>query len=247
MEIYTPLEEAKEEIWKRWDDKILRKEVEEFLGEVPEVFKKEPKACLLRQMVSPNYEYYHFLNLIPEINLKPLCLEFLEDIFLTTNKDKAYWGKMAFIEKGQSITRLIYRKVIDLKDSEKKKLNCIETIWGENFVDFHHRLVEQYSQAIELFDGSLWYKSKGGKTKEYYHYIVSFFVCHGILFENFITDEREREFTHLVVQPAIEKIVKIFGLKPLIVQLIVDDVFNERYYPCHLESEVSRCLCQVYH
>src|SRR4030067_2331587 len=167
MEIYTTLEEAKEEIWKRWNDEFLRKEVEKFLGEIPEVFKKEPKACLLRQMVSPNYEYYHFLNLIPEINLKPLCLEFLEDIFLTTNKDKAYWGKMAFIEKGQSITRLIYRKVIDLKDSEKKKLNCIETIWGEKFADFHHRLVEQYSQTIELFDASLWYKSKGGKTKEY--------------------------------------------------------------------------------
>lgn len=251
MDIYTPLEEAKEEIWRRWNDEILRKEVEKFLGEVPEVFKKEPRACLLRQMVSPNYEYYHFLTLIPKINLKPLCLEYLEDIFLTTNKDKAYWGKMAFIDKRQNITRLIYKRVINLVDSEKKKLNSLVTIWGENFSDFHHRLVEQYSQAIELCDASSWYKSKGGKTKEYYHFIMAFFICHGILFENFVTGERERErereFTHLVVQPAIEKIVKIFGLKPLIVQLITDDVLNERYYPCNLESEVSRCLCQVYH
>ena|SRR4030067_1261493 len=120
MEIYTTLEEAKEEIWKRWNDEFLRKEVEKFLGEIPEVFKKEPKACLLRQMVSPNYEYYNFLNLIPKINLKPLCLEYLEDMFITTNKDKTYLAKMAFIDKGQSITRLIYRRIINLVDSEKK-------------------------------------------------------------------------------------------------------------------------------
>ena len=120
MEIYTPLEEAKEEIWKRWNNEILRKEVEEFLGEVPEVFKKEPRACLGRQILSPNYEYLRFLDLVQGIDLKPLCLEYLEDMFITTNKDKTYLAKMAFIEKGQSITRLIYRKVINLQDSEKK-------------------------------------------------------------------------------------------------------------------------------
>jgi len=31
-EIYTPLSVAKKEIWKRWNDKALRKKVEDFLG-----------------------------------------------------------------------------------------------------------------------------------------------------------------------------------------------------------------------
>jgi len=118
---------------------------------------------------------------------------------------------------------------------------------SENLADFHHRLVEQYSQTIELFDAPSWYKSKGKKPKEYYPYAISLFICHGILFENFVTGERE--FSHIVVrvQPAIKKkIVKIFGLKPLIIQLIIQDVLNERYYPSHLKAEVSRCLRQPY-
>jgi hypothetical protein len=31
-DIYTPLEEAKEEIQRRWEDKELKKKVEEYLG-----------------------------------------------------------------------------------------------------------------------------------------------------------------------------------------------------------------------
>jgi hypothetical protein len=35
---YTPLSEAKREIWRRWNDKALRKKVEEFLdGDVPKM------------------------------------------------------------------------------------------------------------------------------------------------------------------------------------------------------------------
>lgn len=201
MDIYTPLEESEEEIWRRWNDNILRKRVEKFLGKIPEVIQKEPRVCLFRQVFSPNYEYLQFLDLIQKINLKPLGIEYLEDMFLTLNKDKACLGKMTFIDKGQDRNKLIHKRVINLLESQKKKLNSIETIWGENFVDFHHRLLAQYSQTIELFNASSWYKSKGGKAKEYYHYFMALFICHGILFENFITNEREREreFTHLVV------------------------------------------------
>ena len=39
-DIYTPLSVAKKEIWRRWNDPVLRKKVEEFLGgDVPEVLK----------------------------------------------------------------------------------------------------------------------------------------------------------------------------------------------------------------
>ena len=58
--IYTPLEEAKEEIWRRWNDKALRKKVEEFLGgDIPDLFKKKPCAVLARSVVSPNFELFH--------------------------------------------------------------------------------------------------------------------------------------------------------------------------------------------
>ena len=50
-ELYTSIKEAKEEIWHRWNNNALRHEVETFLGEVPPVLKKEPKAVLFRHVM----------------------------------------------------------------------------------------------------------------------------------------------------------------------------------------------------
>lgn len=241
-EIYTSVENAKEEIWRRWNDNALRQEVETFLGEVPSVFRKEPKAVLFRQLMTPNYECIHFFDLARGLKLHPLGWEYLEDIFLTINKDKAYLGKMGFIDQPINGNGVRYSRVIRLNENEKKKFTDIKTLWGENFVDFHHRILTQKIAGLQLFDASQWYASKGGKAKEYYQYFIALFLCHGILFENFITDEREREFTHLVVNPSIEKIEKRFGIKPLIVQLTVKNGLNERYYPEDMASDVLRCL-----
>ncbi len=64
--IYTPLSVAKEEIWRRWNDKELRKKVEDFLGgDIPEVFKKEPRATIFRYIATPNLEFkFALINLI---------------------------------------------------------------------------------------------------------------------------------------------------------------------------------------
>jgi hypothetical protein len=47
VDLYTTVEEAREEIWKRWNDENLRKEVEQFLGEIPEVFKKKNESLFI--------------------------------------------------------------------------------------------------------------------------------------------------------------------------------------------------------
>lgn len=52
--LYTSLEEAKEEIWRRWNNPQLRKSVDDFVGNVPAVFGYEPRACLARFVASPN-------------------------------------------------------------------------------------------------------------------------------------------------------------------------------------------------
>lgn len=61
-EIYTPLSVAKKEIWRRWNDKDLRKKVEDFLGgELPKALRsKEPGAVLSRDVISPNKEFSIF-------------------------------------------------------------------------------------------------------------------------------------------------------------------------------------------
>ncbi len=63
--IYTPLSVAKEEIWRRWNDKALRKKVEDFLGvNLPEPFKNEPRAVMLRYIATPNFEASFFIGWI---------------------------------------------------------------------------------------------------------------------------------------------------------------------------------------
>ena len=63
-DIYTPLSVAKKEIWRKWNDKKLRKKVEYFLeGNISEFLKDEPTAYLARHIVSPNFEFSCFFVL----------------------------------------------------------------------------------------------------------------------------------------------------------------------------------------
>ena len=43
-EIYTSLEEAKEEVWKRWEDQKLKEKVVEFMGDIPPVLQQRTKS-----------------------------------------------------------------------------------------------------------------------------------------------------------------------------------------------------------
>src|SRR4030042_2175704 len=94
-EIYTPLSVAKKEIWKRWNDKELKKKVEDFLGgDLPEVFKRKPKAALFRFIATPNLEFRNFFDLSKMSKLDPVYVEFLEDRFCTRNQDKVCLGRI---------------------------------------------------------------------------------------------------------------------------------------------------------
>ncbi|MEK9151520.1 MAG: hypothetical protein AAB547_02720 [Patescibacteria group bacterium] len=57
-DIYVSLEEAKEEIWRRWNDVGLRKRIEDELGErfMPS-FRDHPRGVSFRQVCSPDNEF----------------------------------------------------------------------------------------------------------------------------------------------------------------------------------------------
>lgn len=246
-EIYTPLEEAKEEIWRRWNDKELQQEVLEFLGEVPEALSKEPRAFLPRHVITPNMELLHFLNLADRINLNPIGVEYLDDKFCTINIDKRGLAKLVFIdgESKNGKTLFSYVTVIDCIYYDGKKLNELKTYWKENFVDFHHRMLFMVTPNIELFDVSYWYKSNGGTAENYYEKLLSLFICYGVLFESFVTNKEEEKFTNKVVYPSFEKVEKLFGLKPLIVPLIPEDRITDIYWWCYpdcIRKEVEDSL-----
>ncbi len=223
--IYTPLSIAKEEIWRRWNDKELRKKVEDFLGgDIPEVFKKEPRAVLVRYIATPNYEFFYFLDLANLIDLDYICPEYSNDKFVAKNPDKYNLCKMIFNNgfgkhKGMKLENI---NIVNFNENEGKRLNKIKTTWDEKLIDFHHRILYQSVRDSEkkVFDISKWFDSARNKNKNYYYlYYLALFLCHGVLFENFLLNKNEGEFTNKKVLPSFNELEKIFGIRPLIVPL----------------------------
>jgi len=104
--------------------------------------------------------------------------------FCTKNPDKLRLAKMAFFhgrnKKGEAIFN--YRTIIDCTHSNGKQFSQIKTLRGDNFVDFHHKLLFSCSSDIEIFDLSAWYQTNGKKAKEYYRHFLAFFICNSVLF-----------------------------------------------------------------
>jgi hypothetical protein len=238
MEIYTSLEKAGKEIQRRWQDKALRQLVCEYLGGLPDCFAHEPRAVLFRNIASPDIEFHHFVEQAKRIALKPICLEYLHDRFCTRNADKICLAKLAIFNgrNKHGAAMVSYKKVIDLKRADNKSFGEIDTLWGQNLVEFHHGLLQQHLPGMDISDVSDWPNFKARNAAEYYRYFLAFFICHGVLFENFVTNEEEERFTHAVVFPAMTEVIEHFGVKPLIVPAIAEEKLADEYWWCYPES-----------
>lgn len=241
MNIYTNLEEAKKEIWNRWNNKELRKKVEEYLGnDIPQVFLNEPRAVLFRNIISPDFEFLYFLESAKRVGLKPLGLEYVEDFFCTRNSDKLGLCKLNIFDKrdknGDVVIR--YNKIVDLMSSDNKKFCDIKLKDGQNLTEFHRRLLgESEGVDLEIFDMSQWIKNNGQKAIEYYKKFLAFFICHGVFFENFVTDESEAEFENNVILPAIDAVKKDFDIQPIVVALVKNP--KDSYWWCYPNNNIS--------
>lgn len=230
--LYTPIDIAKEEIWRRWNNKELKAEVEKFLGnDVPRVFQDEPSAVLGRHIASPNREAVHFLKLAQQVELQPLFLEYLSDKFVPENTDKYYLGKLSFYNGtgkrgGEIITNT---KIIDIGAEDGQSIRNINTLWGEALTEFHHRMFRSaLSKEQSFFDMSSWFATHGGKSIEYYLPYLALFLCHSVLIEEFLTyNKKDRRFVEEVVVPAMMRLEVLFGMKPLIVPLFHLNSLND--------------------
>jgi len=233
-DIYTDLAVARDKLRRRWHDAALHEEVTAFLGETPPCLRDEPKAVLWRNIITPDHELLRFLDLAAQIGFKPLGLEFIEDRFCTRNADKMALAKMALFDKRNSLGAPVmrYRKIIDIKRYDNARFRDIRTLDGAGLVDFHHGLVNRkIGSRLEIRDWSARVAAYGGCARDYYRKMLAHFVCHGVLFESFVTDETEAVFEHDVVLPAIEHVRQRFGLMPLIVPLLPDT--EDRYWWCY--------------
>ena len=167
-------------------------------------------------------------------------MELLSDKYTSENNDKYYLGKIFFHDGkgkkgGHKISSL---KIIDFDSCEGKSLSNIKTIWGEDFIKFHHNMLSDAISDYEkkIYDASAWAKEIKKDPGMFYIKYLSLFISKGVLFENFIMKEGDSElfFTEKVVLPSFKKLLEIFGVKPLIVALnpfnMEDDVYWRSYH-----------------
>lgn len=234
-DLYTPLEEAIEELWRRWSNVSLRKRVEDYLGIVPVNLRNKPKAILGRFIATPNYEMWRFIELSKKIDMDPVVMELSLDRFCTRNPDKLSLVHMPFYMGKDKNGKVLfeYQNVSDCTKHQGKHFADITTYRGETLVNLHHRLLSSYIRNLDgpivVEDAS--YLLANGRPGLFYSYFLPRFICHGILFENFTADKEEQLFVENVVIPTFTQAVKYFGLKPLVVPLLPDpsDIFWRCY------------------
>ncbi len=239
--VYTPLSEALRLLDERRKDKELVKKVETLLkGDIPEFFKKSKCSVLFRQIATPNHESRRFISLAKENGLYPVFFEYYDDKFTSCNAFKHSLGQLHIPTKtgkknGSTVEKIT---IIDFNKHGSKKLREIKTLWGESLIDFHKKLfgVHNYSnEDICFYDASNWYKNNGGEAIKYYTKFFLLFISSGILFENFLTSkDSEGDFTKKVVLPALEEVINMTGVKPLIVPLEPLDIESENFWYNHL-------------
>jgi len=241
-EMYTSLDEAKQEIWNRWNDKNLRAKIKKFLkADMPEPFGNEPKAVLFRYIASPNFEYFRVKEIADKIGLKFLYLEFFSDKFCTVNPEKKSLGRIhLFYGKNKNEQNIIKKmNIFDLSKNDGKKFNQIVSFSGDNLVNTHHKALLNFSENVDLYDISDFAQSHGCSSMDTYPYLLAIFCSFGILFEDYdLGLKEERKFVKYTVYPAFKKITKLFGVKPLIVKLFDKSEVYEFWncYPKEVEK-----------
>ncbi len=239
--IYTSFGSLQEELEKRWNDKELRKKVDDFFHKNSlKEFQGEPRAVLSRALSTPNSELLYFLDVARDLGLKPLILEY-PDKFVAKNPDKYHLAKLFFYKKRQDLNSfpVFTSKIIDFNKQEGKKLSDISTLWGENIADFHHNLLFEVVPQLKgnLVDFSSWFDSTRFSSKFYYLNFLSLFICNGVLFENFLIDDKEESgFIKDKFLPSFDEVERIFGVKPLIFPLLPFDGEKHPYWLSYSES-----------
>lgn len=233
-DFYTPLLVAKEEIEKRRHDQNLKSQVESFFGDLLlDQFKDRPRAVFSRSITTPNFELQHFLKLVDIIKIEPLFLEYPSK-FVAKNFEKYHLCRLKFKSKESLKNNNCALKIVNFNKTEGHQFSQIKTNHDKNLVNFHHQLLNLKYPGLtkEILDITDWFNDTRYKTKFYYLYFLALFVCHGVLFDNFLWDDRyEAEFVSSKVLPSFNKIKELFGVTPLIVPLLpLESEKNEEWH-----------------
>ncbi len=223
--VYTPFSEALRTLKERQHDLELQTKVSDFfaLHGIPEPLVGELRAIISRCIATPNFEMKYFLEMSKMVGLDPLILEY-PGKFVNMNSEKYLLGKMYFVTKRDGHRFISEKKnIIDFNATEGKMFKDIQTYTGESVVDLHHRLFKSVfpDSYSHIHDFAEWFDITKNSNNEYYFAFFTLFVVHGILFENYFSqDPDEYEFFCTKVLPSFKKVEEYFGVRPLIIPLL---------------------------
>lgn len=230
---YTPLDEALELLRERRADTKLRALVADcHRVHPPDFLPDAPCAFWPRHITTPNHEFELFVSTVSATGLQPLCAEFADDIFVARNRDKYHLCRPIFEVRPNHFRP---PRKTNLAEMEGRRLCDIKLYGKISLPAFHHALLRHAFPDYErhLLDCSPWVMA-ARRNGDFYPQYLTLFICYGILFENFLPDDREeRRFAREKVMPCFNKIIEMFGVKPLIVSLLPRETENDEHWRAH--------------
>lgn len=237
---YTSLHDAYRELEIRRKDQVLIKKVRRFLGSFNFDPLSSPHAVISRPIATPNFELEAFLEKTSHFSLEPLVLEYPSKL-VTRNKDKYHACVMHFSNNvdeavAHNATKM---KIVDIPQYEGKDIVDIKTVNDISLIDFHHSILNErlpeFSKPGRIVDFTKWFNQTRNLTDYYYLYYLSLFIYQGVLFENFfLKDPAENDFIFKKIIPSFKQVIELFGVRPLIVPLLISDPTKANqwlYYP----------------
>jgi hypothetical protein len=227
-DFFTPIEEAIYEAKKRREGSELVEHVNRFLNnDIPVHFNREvPVLYLSRHIATPNYEALRFVEIGKPHGLPLVIGQDKKGKFVSHNELKRALGKLP-VTKGISkhlddITENF--TVIDFMHAQGKPFEEITTKHGKNIVEFHNSFFKYiYPNEVEIIEESDWIdRNSRDELYEQYRKMLALTITHAVMFESF--PETERDIVENVFGPAFDSVFKEFGVKPLVVEHIDEEL-----------------------
>lgn len=250
--LYTPLQDARtilaERRSQRESDLDTIDTVEWIAQELPN--HSDGYAFLCRWIATPNFETLRFLELARGSKLLPVIEEYYGDKFHDKNPLKKALTCLRFVSSAFEVSSVMQ---ITEATIHNISIGQITTIEGGSLVNFHRSLFNKALESAEMpfvYECTPQYKRISGCVHKYYRSLFKMCIKRGILFEDFLPDHGEGEFTRRVVFPAFRNVCYETGLKPLVVRLCPRDnadaplwySYNENMYQLAKETLKERAL-----
>lgn len=250
--LLTPKKQAIEEIKKRRKNKELVKKVNDFLGgDIPAHFnQEEPILYLSRHLATPNYEALKFIEIGRPLGLPLVIGQDTKGIFVGNNEIKRGLGKLA-VTKGVSrnLDEIIeYFTLVDFSTEQGKPLCEVKTKTGTPLIELHTRLLREiYPNIVKICDESDWIdRNHRNNLVKQYENMLALMTVYGVMFETYT--ESETNFVKNILKPSFENIEQKIGVRPLIVELISDEIEmtrNWESYPSVLYQFIKEEMVKI--